>query len=69
MSLNKAIQHGKERRKEYAERGKPGRYDRSCRPHGGGDSRPCPYCERGRLFSALRRVDAASKLQEGYGLG
>ena len=50
MSLDKAIAHGKERRKTYAERGKPGRYDVSCRPHGGSHAYPCPHCERNRLF-------------------
>lgn len=45
MSLSKGIKHGKEHRKGYAERGKPGRYDTSCRPHGG-----CSYCLRNRLL-------------------
>ena len=49
MSLDKAIEHGKERRRSYRERGKPGEHDRTCRPHGGGTSIPCPYCERNRL--------------------
>ncbi len=50
MSLDKAIAHGKEHRKTYDQRGKPGRYDTTCRPHGGGALRPCQYCERNRLF-------------------
>ena len=41
MTLNKGIEHGKEHRKPYY---KSGRFDRSCRPHGG-----CPWCEGGRL--------------------
>ncbi len=41
MSLDKAIEHGKEKRKPYYT---SGRFDRSCRPHGG-----CPYCESNRL--------------------
>lgn len=45
MSLDKAILHGKEHRKGYAERGKPGRSDPSCRPNGG-----CPYCQSNRLI-------------------
>lgn len=54
MSLDKAIKHGKEKRKGYAERGKPGRYDTTCRPHGGGSGRPCTYCERNRLFARTK---------------
>lgn len=55
MSLEKAIEHGKEHRKSYAERGKPGRYDRTCRPNGG-----CPYCERNRLFK-FKRLERSLK--------
>jgi hypothetical protein len=57
MSLDKAIQHGKEHRKGYAERGKPGRFDLSCRPHGAGHTRPCPYCERNRLLWRKRMAE------------
>jgi len=64
MSLDKAIAHGKEHRKGYAERGKPGRFDLSCRPHGGGHGWPCPYCERNRLFKHRRRVDAVLMTQD-----
>lgn len=63
MSLVKAIAHGKEHRRGYAERGKPGRYDRTCRPHGGGAARPCSYCERNRLFR-LRRTLADAALRQ-----
>lgn len=45
MSLDKAIKYGKEHRRGYKERGKPGEWDRTCRPNGG-----CPYCERSRLL-------------------
>jgi hypothetical protein len=62
MSLDKAIKHGKERRKGYAERGKPGRFDASCRPHGGGHRRPCPYCERARLIH-VKRMRADERLR------
>lgn len=41
MSLNKAIEHGKEKRKPYR-RAKA--VDPMCRNHGG-----CPWCEQGRL--------------------
>ena len=57
MSLDKAIKHGKEYRKGYAERGKPGRFDRSCRPHGAGIAIPCPYCERNRLLWRKRMAE------------
>ena len=60
MSLDKAIKHGKERRKGYRERGKPGGFDVSCRPHGGGRAYPCPHCERNRLVWRLRQ-DAAER--------
>lgn len=42
MSLNKAIAHGKEKRKQY--RGAK-LYDKSCRNHGG-----CPWCEGNRKY-------------------
>ena len=42
VSLNKAIEHGKERRKPY--RGAE-RYFRSCRNHGG-----CPWCKANRTW-------------------
>lgn len=51
MSLDKAIQHGKEHRKPYY---KSGKYDKSCRP--GGD---CPYCESNRTASFRRRLAKA----------
>lgn len=59
MSLKKAIQHGKEHRKGYRERGKPGSIDPTCRPHGAGRAYPCKYCERGRLFKHLRVLAGA----------
>lgn len=61
MSLDKAIQHGKEHRQGYAERGKPGRSDPTCRPHGGGNGWPCPYCERNRLFPWLKLAAEAEE--------
>lgn len=41
--LDKAIKHGKEKRREYRP-GKAGAHDLTCRPNGG-----CPYCESSRL--------------------
>lgn len=42
MSLNKAIEHGKEYRKPYR---KSKKIDPSCRNHGG-----CSWCEGNRLY-------------------
>jgi hypothetical protein len=57
MSLNKSIQHGKEKRKPYHSRGK---HVRSCRPNGG-----CPYCLGSRTHSLNKRLDAArSQLED-----
>lgn len=65
MSLDKAIKHGKERRKAYWQRGKAGDNDRTCRPHGAGFWWPCPYCEGNRLFTARRQDEQARQaLQE-----
>ena len=46
MSLDKAIEHGKEHRKKY--RGAKA-MDRSCRNHG-----DCPYCLGNRLYKHPR---------------
>ena len=51
MSLDKAIQHGKEHRKHYR---KSKRLDVTCRPHGG-----CIYCRNNRLYSHNRRKQIA----------
>ena len=61
MSLDKAIQHGKEHRKSYEERGKPGRFDPTCRPHGGGRPYPCEYCQGNRLWRAYRELAEAEE--------
>ncbi|WP_300335628.1 hypothetical protein [Accumulibacter sp.] len=58
MSLDKAIRSGREHRKSYEKRGKPGRFAASCRPHGGGHKYPCPWCQRARLLHALREAIA-----------
>jgi hypothetical protein len=47
MSLEKAIEYGKEHREEY--RGRKAKSKR-CRNHGN-----CPYCENGRLHKNKRR--------------
>lgn len=51
MSLDKAIKHGKEKRRPY--RGSQA-FDSTCRPHGGGNRWACPWCERARLFHVAK---------------
>jgi hypothetical protein len=51
MSLDKAIEHGKEKRKPY--KGSK-RFDRSCRNHGN-----CGYCKNDRTFEHKRKSFAA----------
>lgn len=48
MSLEKAIKHGKERRKPYLD---SRAFDWSCRNHG-----KCPYCAQGRQFNTKKRL-------------
>ena len=47
MALDKAIKHGKEKRKPYY---RSGAIDKSCRNHG-----DCSYCTQNRLFKNKRR--------------
>lgn len=54
MSLDKSIQHGKERRKPYYRSGK---FDRTCRPNGG-----CSYCEMNRMHKNKKK-ECACKAQ------
>ena len=61
MSLDKAITHGKEKRKPY--RGSK-RFDRTCRNHGS-----CPYCRGNRTAGARRAMAAADDaLREAFTL-
>lgn len=53
MSLDKAIQHGKERRKPYYRSGK---FDPTCRPNGG-----CPYCENNRMHKNKKKECACKE--------
>ena len=48
MSLEKAIEHGKEHRKPYY---RSGIFDRTCRPGGS-----CPWCRENRLHRNERRI-------------
>lgn len=56
MSLEKAIQHGKEKRKRYYNSAD---FDYSCRPHGG-----CPYCENNRKFADKKARNKANKKEQ-----
>ena len=47
MSLDKAIEHGKEQRKPYYHSGK---FDTTCRPHG-----TCPWCANNRKYRHEKR--------------
>ena len=57
MSLDKAIEHGKEHRKQYhgAES-----VDSTCRCHGG-----CPWCEGNRLHNTKKRMGAYDSIVTG----
>lgn len=57
MSLDKAIEHGKERRKEY--RGSKA-IDKTCRNHGG-----CEWCEENRKHKYLvKEVAMKERMKE-----
>ena len=58
MSLDKAITHGKEKRKPY--RGSK-RIDRSCRNHGG-----CPWCEENRKHKFRDKHSMEEEKNETY---
>jgi len=49
MSLNKAIEHGKEKRKPYT--GSKA-IDRTCRNHGG-----CDWCKGNRMYKYNRKIE------------
>jgi hypothetical protein len=53
MSLDKAIEHGKEHRKPYY---RSARFDRTCRP-GTHWKNKCPYCLGNRTVGDLRNRD------------
>lgn len=58
VSLEKAIEHGKERRRPY--RGSR-RFDRGCRNHG-----TCGWCEDNRTYANRRRLAAAEAKMNDY---
>lgn len=58
MSHDKAIESGKERRRQYMG---SKRIDKSCRNHGG-----CPHCTGNRLHNFLRRkLHASQDIKDG----
>ena len=58
MSLEKAIKHGKEKRKQY--RGSKS-FDRTCRNHGS-----CKYCQNNRLHCDKKRKHSADEQLDEY---
>lgn len=56
MSLNKAIESGKEHRKQYGTQGDFAKsVDKQCRNHG-----ECPYCKGNRLYNTKKREEKAN---------
>lgn len=46
MSMNKAIEHGKEHRRPYST---PKSLDKTCRNHGS-----CPHCKNNRMYNSIK---------------
>ena len=61
MGLDKAIEHGKEKRKPY--RGNKS-IDKSCRNHGG-----CEWCHENRIHKYRKKVEALKERQEDWSKG
>lgn len=61
MSFNKAIEHGKEHRKQYYKYCKL--VDPSCRNHGS-----CSYCQGNRQYNTRKRIEKANYKEDDYGL-
>jgi hypothetical protein len=60
MSLDKAIEHGKEHRKQYGQRRDFCKLiDYRCRNHG-----DCLYCKRNRLYNNKKREEKAEVKDE-----
>lgn len=57
MSLDKAVEHGKDHRKPY--RGSKC-IDKTCRNHGS-----CTYCKDNRLYSIKKTLEAAKDQMKG----
>jgi hypothetical protein len=58
MSLEKAIKHGKEKRKPYYRSGK---FDPTCRPNGG-----CPWCQNNRAHKKRKKEGACQAQLKDY---
>lgn len=59
MSLNKAIESGKEHRKKYGEQGDFCKsVDKRCRNHGG-----CKWCEENRMYKNLKRLEKSKYME------
>lgn len=58
MSLDKAIEHGKEKRKPYYRAGK---YDPTCRPNGG-----CSWCKNNRHHKNKKKECACKEELKEY---
>lgn len=56
MSLDKAIEHGKEKRKPFRH---SKRFDKTCRCHGS-----CSYCRNNRLHASEVRKDKANQQEK-----
>ena len=56
MSLNKAIEHGKEHRKQYTG---AKAIDCTCRNHGS-----CDWCKSNRLYQQLKQEEASKQALE-----
>lgn len=60
MSMNKAIEHGKEHRKPWRGSNRSKNFDKTCRNHGS-----CDYCKFNRLHTFMKnRAAADDKLRE-----
>ena len=59
MSLDKAIEHGKEKRKPYGDSNKA--FAKACRNHGS-----CPVCGGNRLYQRCKCEEAAKQAEEEY---
>lgn len=59
MSLDKAIEHGKEKRKPYR---KAKAVDRTCRNHGS-----CEWCRENRTYKNRKRMAGVKDESKDYG--
>lgn len=59
MSLNKAIEHGKEHRKQYQGKNWCKLISPSCKNHGS-----CRYCENNRIYNSKKRLEKANYKEE-----